>query len=184
MYEEMEIYGVSLYWDKALKQYLVDPCHLCELELTKIAAILEWCKVHKGMHSPLLFQPAEAEQFIKRNTGSIGNNGKARDQRPKHKYGWLYFLETTDGLTKIGITTSLKTRIPGIQSGLPMESRLVWSFETDYSVKLEAWVHEFFEDKQVRGEWFDLKGIQLAYIQKTVKDCDFSITSQSTQGNR
>jgi hypothetical protein len=59
-------------------------------------------------------------------------------------------------LVKIGHTTaSPKSRMASLQTGLPMQLSLLWSYEGDF----ESALHIHFAAYRVRGEWFDLTSL-------------------------
>lgn len=69
--------------------------------------------------------------------------------------GFVYILEG-GGYCKIGRTCNPNKRIAQISPKLPFDTTLVHMIPTDDSLRLEAILHERFENKRVNGEWFNL----------------------------
>lgn len=71
--------------------------------------------------------------------------------------GYIYFVEC-DGWIKIGKTEgSVEKRIKQLQTGSPHEIKLVKSFRVEnYLDIVEMALHEQFQNKRARGEWFFL----------------------------
>lgn len=82
---------------------------------------------------------------------------KSTEPQPmKKSEGWVYFLKADNGLTKIGRTKDLKKRMYHFTVKLPYELELIHAIESDYTVELEAQLHEKYKHLNVRGEWFNL----------------------------
>ena len=69
---------------------------------------------------------------------------------------YVYFLTADNGLTKIGRTSSLSSRMHHFTTKLPYKLTESLILETEDSPKLEAELHSHFANKRVRGEWFTL----------------------------
>ena len=85
-------------------------------------------------------------------------------QPMKKSEGWVYFLKADNGLTKIGRTKDLKKRMYHFTVKLPYELELIHAIESDYTVELEAQLHEKYSHLNVRGEWFNLTDEIMAEI--------------------
>jgi len=84
------------------------------------------------------------------------------------KIEYVYFLRADNGLTKIGRTNNLLSRMHHFTTKLPYELTESLILETENSSKLEAKLHSHFANKRVRGEWFmlDEKDISWASLLK------------------
>ncbi|MFC8704124.1 GIY-YIG nuclease family protein [Streptomyces anulatus] len=60
------------------------------------------------------------------------------------------------GVVKIGMTSNLRRRLSGLQTGSAYELRVLWSFGGD--AELESYLHSRFVQKRMVGEWFDFGG--------------------------
>lgn len=78
------------------------------------------------------------------------------EPKKNEKEGVVYFLRADNGLTKIGETKDLETRLKAISGSLLNETELLLYIESEDVRKLEEMFHEQFKDKRVKGEWFDL----------------------------
>lgn len=92
------------------------------------------------------------------------NKGK---ELTKDVMNCVYFI--TDGeYTKIGIATSLKRRLSGLQTSNPRKLTVVCTIPNSDKHKMqcyEAKLHKYFEKKNMNGEWFDL-------IESDIKDAE------------
>lgn|SRR5574341_1266238 len=78
---------------------------------------------------------------------------------------YLYIIISANGLFKIGKTTNLKARVAQIKTSSPVPCSLL--FHTQYDEKvidLEKKYHAEFNNKRVRGEWFNLSKSDLLPI--------------------
>ncbi len=75
----------------------------------------------------------------------------------------LYIIADS-GFFKIGITTGIWGRMDVLQCGNPRDLSLIALIPipvTSEAAEVEAFLHEKFKDKSVRGEWFDLSEEQI-----------------------
>lgn len=84
--------------------------------------------------------------------------------------GHIYLIKADNGLVKIGKTTDLKTRLDHFTAKLPYEVKLIHSIETNDHTKLERKLHDLFEHKRKRGEWFELNEKEIQYVKKKYKN--------------
>ena len=96
-------------------------------------------------------------------------------------YKYLYVIEHPDGFVKIGKASKPMSRFYSVQTGSPYELSIRYLMKYSpasvfvESVPVESKVHEAFEDKQVRGEWFDVSPERvLHYLARESRD-DVSI---------
>ena len=71
----------------------------------------------------------------------------------------VYFLANGEerlSPIKIGRTNSLKRRMSELQTGNPIQLRLLGYIETKADASLEAQLHREFHQKRRSGEWFDI----------------------------
>lgn len=70
----------------------------------------------------------------------------------------VYFI--TDGIyTKIGIATDLTKRFSGLQTSNPLKLKalcIIPCKDNREMQKYELYLHRYFADNNVRGEWFDI----------------------------
>ena len=69
--------------------------------------------------------------------------------------GFIYFVRSSNGLTKIGYTKSIAQRFSALKSQYFTEQlELVRYIQTDCALLMESYFHRQFEDVRVHGEWF------------------------------
>jgi hypothetical protein len=68
---------------------------------------------------------------------------------------YLFYFPMGDAY-KIGMSQEVESRIAAIQSNVPIELKIEHVIKTDDMPIVERSFHEYFRDKCIRGEWFDL----------------------------
>ena len=67
----------------------------------------------------------------------------------------VYVLTTFDfKYTKIGIAKNIKQRMSNIQNGCPFTLSLYIGAHAPNVREIEKYLHDYFSDKNIRGEWF------------------------------
>ena len=79
----------------------------------------------------------------------------------------VYFIgEEENGCSpiKIGVAKNIEVRKRNLQTGNPLELRLLgWIVDVD-SFQLERHLHQHFEATRVRGEWFSIEPADILLI--------------------
>jgi len=70
--------------------------------------------------------------------------------------GYIYFLKAYDNIIKIGRAVNLKDRFDTISPQLPFETEVLFTIKVKDYIKAESLFHSYFNNKWVRGEWFNL----------------------------
>lgn len=83
-------------------------------------------------------------------------NRPEEPKKPKHSDGYVYFAKNENNVIKIGRTINLKNRMKSLNTSSPHTIDLVGYIKTGSCVELEEIAQRFFEDANVKGEWFDL----------------------------
>ena len=109
------------------------------------------------------------EQLLKDYNKPPESNKKKADTK-KVIEGHIYLIKADNGLVKIGKTTDLEMRLDHFTAKLPYEVKLLHSIHTNDHTKLERNLHELFEHKRKRGEWFDLNEKEIRYVINKYKD--------------
>ena len=94
-------------------------------------------------------------------------------RRNSAKPGTVYFIGSSDGFIKIGITSDIVERLRNFQVCTPHELTVLASFDGDSYQEWEY--HQRFADHRVRGEWFRSHPDILAEIERL-------LTILATQG--
>ena len=80
-------------------------------------------------------------------------------------YGVVYLLKIKNKPQyKIGVTKDLNKRLNQISPKMPFELKIEHKIESDNIYSLEEKLHNKFEDKQIKGEWFKLNENDVSYI--------------------
>lgn len=72
---------------------------------------------------------------------------------------FVYIIGAQDGPVKVGITTSLLSRLRSLQTGSSHKLELLYVYTAltrADAVKMEQWFHEVHAENRLEGEWFDL----------------------------
>jgi phage anti-repressor protein len=78
-------------------------------------------------------------------------------QAKKYKIGCVYFIKEKDtNNIKIGWCWKLKRRLSSLQVGNSKELILVKYELTQFPFEREQELHKLYQDKSVRGEWYDI----------------------------
>lgn len=83
---------------------------------------------------------------------------------PRDKSGYVYLLQSPNGLYKIGRTKDAQGRLKNFKTSMPFDVEFEHVIKTDDMYKLENELHERFSMTRVSGEWFRLTSNDIAYI--------------------
>lgn len=72
------------------------------------------------------------------------------------RYGFVYLVKGHPGEYKIGHTNLVDRRVSELGATSPVEQQLVHEIKTDDPNRVEAYWHDRFREKRMRGEWFKL----------------------------
>ncbi|WP_171987926.1 GIY-YIG nuclease family protein [Streptomyces sp. MP131-18] len=82
---------------------------------------------------------------------------QAKQPAPKRTCFVYAIREAGRGRVKIGRSENPQARLKVLRTGSPVALELLWS--TRGGVELEAFLHDRFADRRVRGEWFDFSKV-------------------------
>lgn len=76
----------------------------------------------------------------------------------KLKTSCIYVLENNLGHYKIGLTKNLERRLAQFRTALPFKFSTLTKIQVDpdKAQYYETWLHRYFADKRINGEWFIL----------------------------
>jgi hypothetical protein len=92
-----------------------------------------------------------------RYLGKVKAEARLRDELPPK---WVYTIEVM-GFYKIGHTADVRGRLNALSAAMPFEPRLMHAFESNRYWAAEKELHEMFQDKHVKGEWYALDEVDL-----------------------
>lgn len=81
---------------------------------------------------------------------------ESKKKESKHDEGYVYLIQADNGLTKIGKSKTKKRRTEQLDITLPYETKLLGTIKSSKYSALEKELHDRYESKRIRGEWFDL----------------------------
>jgi hypothetical protein len=90
-----------------------------------------------------------------------------REEKPDKpiKSGWVYLVHGQGKEYKIGKTTRQPSeRLAEFIPKLPFDSHLVCTIEAVNPNELEEYLHIYFDNKRIRGEWFELTDEDVNWI--------------------
>ena len=91
-------------------------------------------------------------------------------ERVQEGFGHIYVIAAANGLFKIGLTTTtVEKRLYSLETMSPVPLTLIHSIESDQVRSVERLVHEKFDEKRKRGEWFELSHDDVNWFQ-SLKD--------------
>jgi hypothetical protein len=77
----------------------------------------------------------------------------------------VYFIQAgVGGCIKIGVTVDVSDRMNNIQVGCPDEVTLIGGIYDRRAYKIEAALHDRFDEHRHRGEWFRPSAELLAFV--------------------
>jgi hypothetical protein len=70
--------------------------------------------------------------------------------------GYIYLIyDSYQEAFKIGVTKGdVKKRLKKLQTGNPMELRLIYKYKTEYPYRLETMLHNHYKNHQILNEWY------------------------------
>lgn len=92
---------------------------------------------------------------------------KAIVAAPKQKTrncGFVYFLRSSQGHTKIGKSVSVPQRVSEIMTHLPFDVELIHVIKCDNYTAAEHELHKHFSSKRLKGEWFNLSSQEILWL--------------------
>jgi len=93
----------------------------------------------------------------------------------EHRDDGLYLVKEKFGLVKIGHTADIDKGLSELQSVIPYKLELLYYIKTkSYKVlSLEKLLHKEYENKRIRGEWFELTQQDIENIIKLIPFYDY-----------
>ena len=79
--------------------------------------------------------------------------------------GFVYLLKF-GAYYKIGNSKNVDARFRSIQTQMPTDGEIVHTITTGDIWGIEKYWHEFFQEKRLKGEWFELSASDVAYFKK------------------
>ena len=98
--------------------------------------------------------------FLRDIVHSDGFPDELARAQPPH---YLYLMRSANGLYKIGISFDPIARHRSLATG-PVAVALLWAHPIENVERVEKELHRHFQDKRIRGEWFELDTENVEYI--------------------
>lgn len=93
--------------------------------------------------------------------------------------GYVYAIKHPDGYMKIGRSGSPEERCRTLQAGSPYDLWVAAKVPVHDPARVEAEIHSYFEEKRVRGEWFDFDGVNYGNFERMARAVDAGISPGS-----
>ena len=88
-----------------------------------------------------------------------------------HDNGGMVYIITDGGYHKIGMSTGdARKRLKEIQNMNPRKLEVLYQQHTPWAYDYERLIHELFDKKRVRGEWFILEPADIQTIKDIMND--------------
>lgn len=104
------------------------------------------------------------EYELSRRTNAATATELARKRAWMKKSGYVYLIESSHGVYKIGLSRDPQNRIATFGILLPFPVEFVCLIQTDDMRALETQLHTRYADKRINGEWFALDTADVEYI--------------------
>ena len=109
--------------------------------------LVEFCASHDGLD--------DVADIAKPLAATCPPRYTERDEPEVDSFAFVYQMKSGK-YYKIGRSVSAEKRAYEVRLQLPEELKLVHKIKTDDPVRIEAYWHQRFSSKRVRGEWFTL----------------------------
>ena len=76
----------------------------------------------------------------------------------------VYIIEHEHGYVKIGVSDNPSRRAGDLQTGCPYEIQVIGQINTREPFAVESHLHDKYERRQKRGEWYDLTAREKARL--------------------
>jgi Meiotically up-regulated gene 113 len=83
----------------------------------------------------------------------------------KPEGGYVYLLSFGEEY-KIGSSNNVERRFREIKTQMPYEGKIIHTISTGDPAGIEAYWHQYFKDKRLKGEWFRLSVTDIKYFKK------------------
>lgn len=83
----------------------------------------------------------------------------------KYEDGYVYLLMFGNEY-KIGSSNNVERRFREIKTQMPYEGTIIHTITTGDPAGIEAYWHNYFKDKRLKGEWFKLSSSDVKYFKK------------------
>jgi len=79
--------------------------------------------------------------------------------------GYVYLLSFGEEY-KIGSSNNVERRFREIKTQMPYEGKIIHTITTGDPAGIEAYWHQYFKEKRLKGEWFKLSASEIKYFKK------------------
>lgn len=166
---------VECYWPEHIEE--IDSTFLRHNDSTFLTKkelkwfILRLCNAYKKYdeididNENILIKEYQQEQLRKMNLANDNYRTESKPPRKKTE-GHIYFITYDNKYYKIGKAKNLKNRIKVFSVEMPGEISVTHTVHSKDTWLTENLFHEYFKQKRIKGEWFDLSEKDLEYVKK------------------
>ncbi len=123
----------------------------------QIRALVEFCSKTDGFEELIPLLEQEGQSFRSADDGEAKNT---YDQT-----GYVYLMKF--GLDyKIGHSKNVQKRLQQLRTQMPHEGEIIHMITTGDPEGIEAYWHQYFADRRLKGEWFKLTVADIRYFRR------------------
>ena len=127
---------------------------------------------HEGLNQ-LLKSPYSSDKLKKQVKVELGllprpEEPKVQELSRRVRKGFIYLVRANTGEYKIGYSIDVISRLKAFSVQPPFEYELIHSFPSDNMEIAEAKLHQKYDGKHIRAEWFQLDESEVEWIRSIV----------------
>lgn len=123
-----------------------------------IAKTIEFCRSRGGLD--------DVEQICQVQIAAPKTNRDDDHKSINNEFGFVYLLHFGGEEYKIGCSNNVERRFREIKTQMPYDGKIIHAIETGDPEGIEAYWHQYFKDKRLKGEWFKLSASDIKYFKK------------------
>lgn len=113
--------------------------------------------------------------------GNVPGPREIKKRKRQERPGYIYILLAENGLRKIGRTYNPKTRLRSAFSMSPVDIEIESVHKVKSPILTEKRLHQIFNPKRVRGEWFNLSESDVKNISETIGGIQAVVTQKEKE---
>lgn len=127
--------------------------------------------IHNKVNRPLKVkvQQAVGNIIAPLTKRQLKDKEQARVYEQNKKFGYVYLMQSSNGLYKIGISKRVTDRLKGLRRQFPVQIEVIHYFACRDRRGVERLLHKKYSGKRAEYEWFQLSKSDVRWI-KSIKD--------------
>jgi len=123
-----------------------------------IAKAIEFCRSRGGLD--------DVEQICQAQVAAPTTDREEAYESVNDEFGFVYLLHFGGDEYKIGCSNNVERRFREIKTQMPYDGKIIHAIKTGDPEGIEAYWHQYFKDKRLKGEWFKLSASDIKYFKK------------------